>query len=247
MGGGLMGMLMKGGMGGMNRNPSAGQTQAAETIVDDYDLARWQRADGLDVAPTMVQTVRADWEKKKAEEQKKSPLKKFFSRFSCKKETKTVVSSEPEPRPTGGTVVTPEMKKASQRINPTAEREAVTQQAEVSRRQTERCEACGKNYLGLSFQTEIDGFFTANPINSAILAVDSLGMGALTLNQITIPQEKAQHEQPRFKQDILEQPLSDKEQTDSLQNTIAQRADTSYMNEFHKGREQQKYNVRIRS
>lgn len=184
MGGGLMGSLMKGVMGGMN-NQSVGRTQVAEPIIDDYDVARWQRADGLDAPSTMVQAVRADWDRKKAQEQKKSPLKRLFSRFSRKKETKAAVSSEPEPRPAGGTIVTPEMKKASQRINPTAEREPMVQNEEPPGCRNELCERDHKNYLGLSFQTELDGFFTANPVNSAVLAVDSLGMGALTLNQVT--------------------------------------------------------------
>lgn len=242
MGGGLMGMLMKGAMGGMNRNPSTGQTQVTETIVDDYDVARWQRADGLDVVPTMVQTVRADWDKKKAEEQKKSPLKKLLNKFSREKEPKTVISSEPEPRPSGGTIVTPEMKKASQRINPTAEREPTVQHKEPTGCRNAHCETEHKNYLGLSFQTELDGFFTANPVNSAFLAVDSLGMGALTLNQVTgVP------EFPEKPQDPADQPLTDdKDQASGFQNLIAQRTDTNYMSEFRKSREQQKYNVRIR-
>lgn len=241
MGGGLLGGLMKGAMGGMNRNPSAGQTQGAETIVDDYDVARWQRADGLDVVPTMVQTVRADWDKKKAEEQKKSPLKKLLNKFSRKKEPKIAISSEPEPRSAGGTIVTPEMKKASQRIKPAAEQEVTVQQAEPPRSRSQRCTTDRKNYLGLNFQTELDGFFTSNPVNSAILAVDSLGMGALTLNQITrVP------EFPEKPLDLADQPLQDKEQSSSFQNLIAQRTDTNYMNEFRKSREQQKYNVRIR-
>lgn len=243
MGGGLMGMLMKGTMGGMNRNPAAGQPQAAETIADDYDVARWQRADGLDVVPTMVQTVRADWDRKKSEEQKRSPLKKVLSKFSRKKEPKVPVSNEPEPRPAGGTIVMPEMKKASQRINPAAERESTVQRAEAPERQAEHRDIFCKNYLGLSFQTEIGGFFTVNPINSAILAVDSLGMGALALNQVAVtPETEALPEPPsvNVQQDFAER-------SDSMQNPIAQRTDTNYMNEFHKSREQQKYNIRIRN
>lgn len=242
MGGGLMGMLMK---GGMNGKPPAGQPQTTETIVDDYDLARWQRADGLDVVPTMVQTVRADWERKKAEEQKRSPLKKIFSRFSQKKKPETVSCSEPEPRPAGRTIMTPEMKKASQHIDPTSERESAVQQTEAPRCQTERCENGKKNYLGLSFQTEIDVFFTANPVNSAILAVDSLGMGALTLNQVTVTPEW-EADPALIKQDMEAELLPCNDETDSLRNVITQRTDTNYMNEFHKSREQQKYNVRIR-
>jgi regulator of protease activity HflC (stomatin/prohibitin superfamily) len=34
---------------------------------DVYDVSRWQRSDGLDAAPTMVQSVRADWERKNEE------------------------------------------------------------------------------------------------------------------------------------------------------------------------------------
>lgn len=239
-----MGMLMKGAMGGMNRNPAAGQTQAAEPVTDDYDVARWQRADGLDAAPTMVQAVRVDWEKRKAGEQKKSALKRFFSRFSRKKEIKAAVSEEPAPRPAGGTIVTPEMKKASQRIDPTAERDGTARRTELLEPRSERCDISGRNYLGLSFQTEIGGFFTANPVNSAILAVDSLGMGCLTLNQIGAMREtESLPEQPRAK---AAEPLESHEETGALQGPDMQRVGTSYMNEFHKSREQQKYNVRIR-
>ena len=230
MGGGLMGMLMKGAMGGMNRNPAAGQTQAAQNIVDDYDVARWQRADGLDVVPTMVQAVRADWDRKNSEKQERSPLKKLFRKFTRKKEAKTAIVSEPESRPAGGTIVAPEMKKASQMALPG--------------RQERRCNADGKNYLGLSFQSEIDGFFTANPVNSAILAVDSLGMGCLTLNQIGVMTEtESLPEQSRAK---AAEPLQGNEEPGALQGPDMQRAGTNYMNEFHKSREQQKYNVRIR-
>ena len=184
MGGGLMG-LMRGAMGGgMNRSPSGGQGQAAETIVDDYDVARWKRADGLDAAPTMVQAVRADWDQKRSEQQARSPLKRLLRKFSRKKEDKSAPVREPEPRPAGGTIVTPEMKKASQRIHPSAARPDPVRPA-----QPKPCPPCATNYLGLHFQTEIGGFFTENPINSAILAVDSLGMGALTLNQVVAAPE----------------------------------------------------------
>lgn len=244
MGGGLLGSLMKGAIGGMNRNFSEGQPQTADNIADVYDVTRWQRADGLDVVPTMVQTVRADWERKEAEKQARSPIKKLLSKFSRKKKSEPAVVSEPEPRQAGGTIIAPEMKKASQRINPAAERETVVQQEKVQKRQSKHY---GKNYLGLSFQTEIDDFFTANPVNSAILAVDSLGMGALTLNQVTVMPETSQViHQREVPQDIADQSASNDEQTGSLQNLITQRADVNYMNEFHKNREQQKYNVRIR-
>lgn len=250
MGGGLLGSLMRGAMGGMNRNPSEGQPQTTQSIVDDYDVARWQRADGLDVVPTMVQTVRADWDKKNSEKQERSPLKKLFRKFTGKKETKTTTAGEPEPRPAGGTVVAPEMKKASQRINPAAERDAAAQHIEQPRRRDVRRGLDGKNYLGLSFSSEIDGFFTANPVNSAILAVDSLGMGALTLNQVAAapPEPDASFESAQVNtgQEVAGRLPPDNEMG-GLQNSITQRTDTSYMNEFHKSREQQKYSVRIRN
>lgn len=141
--------------------------------------------------------------------------------------------------------MTPEMKKASQHIDPTTERENAVQQAEAPRCQTEHCENGKKNYLGLSFQTEIDGFFTANPVNSAILAVDSLGMGALTLNQVTVTPEW-EADPALIRQNMEAELLPCNDETDSLRNVITQRTDTNYMNEFHKSREQQKYNVRIR-
>lgn len=41
----------------------------------------------------------------------------------------------------------------------------------------------GRNPLGLSVCSGIDGFFSSNPINSCLLAGDSLSMGYLSLNQ----------------------------------------------------------------
>lgn len=241
MGGGLMGILMKGVTGGMNRDPSAVQPPAAEPVADDYDVSRWKRADGLD-APTMVQTVRADWDKRSAERQEGSPLKKLFGKLTRKKEAKASdAAAEPESRPAGGTVVTPEMKKTSQRINPSAEQEEAAQPAPL--RGSECAVRGGKNYLGLSFQTELGGFFTSNPVNSAILAVDTLGMGVLAFNQVVPAPEAEAAPEPRPAAEPAEIP--GQAPAGGLQNLIAQRADTNYMNEFHKSREMQKYNVRI--
>jgi hypothetical protein len=226
MGGGLMGLLMKGGMGA-----PPGQSQAAGGDV--YDVSRWQRSDGLDAAPTMVQSVRADWERKNEEQRERSVFKKL-RRIFHRKQTEPVKAAEPESRPAGGTVVTPEMKKASQRIHPSGGRETPTPQAHPPQTSAERGGNREKNYLGLSFQTEIDGFFTMNPMNSALLAVDRLGMGALTLNQVVRepgpepPDERTQATAP------------------SEEPEAAPHGDVGYMGAFRANREQQKYQVRIR-
>ncbi|MCD8128343.1 MAG: hypothetical protein LUD54_01990, partial [Oscillospiraceae bacterium] len=105
--GGLLGGLMRGGggMGGMNGGMGRSQTvQTTQTVTDEYDLTRWQRADGLDApGPSMVQTVRADWEKKQDAKNERSLLRRVKSRFSRKKAKGPAAAdaaAEP-PRPAG--------------------------------------------------------------------------------------------------------------------------------------------------
>ncbi|MCD8240762.1 MAG: hypothetical protein LUB58_05230, partial [Oscillospiraceae bacterium] len=184
--GGLLGGLMRGGggMGGMNGGMGRSQTvQTTQTVTDEYDLTRWQRADGLDApGPSMVQTVRADWEKKQDAKTQPPPprrAKRRFSRKTPKVPAAADAAGEP-PRPAGGTIVMPEMKKATQRINTGA---AAAPAPVAPPRAVRPAALRERNYLGLHCETGIEPFFTANPINSVLLAVDNLGLGALTLNQ----------------------------------------------------------------
>ncbi|MCD8343764.1 MAG: hypothetical protein LUC19_05185 [Oscillospiraceae bacterium] len=240
MGGGLMSLLRRGGgmgggmgMGGMGRNQNVQQTQQ----TDEYDVDRWQRADGLDAAaPTMVQTVRADWDGRAAAKQQRSPVRRLINKLTRKKD-EPAAAPQPDMRPVGGTVTTPEMKKATQRTR-AAEAESAVQPEPAA----PQLDYASPNYLGLSFHTELDGFMTANPINSAILAGDSLSMGMLTLNQAT-PVYAA--ETPRVQSAPAPENAPLAVSADGAQNIIAQRAELNYMNDFHRSREEQKYNVRI--
>ncbi|MCD8099416.1 MAG: hypothetical protein LUE06_02390 [Oscillospiraceae bacterium] len=238
MGGGLMSLLTRGmgggmGMGGMGRSQNVQQTQQ----TDEYDVDRWQRADGLDAAaPTMVQTVRADWDDRAAAKQQRSPVRRLINKLTRKKD-EPASAPQPDMRPSGGTVTTPEMKKATQRTR-AAEAEPTVQPEPAA----PRFDDASPNYLGLSFHTELDGFMTANPINSAILAGDSLSMGMLTLNQAT-PVYAA--ETPRVQSAPAPENAPTAVSAGGAQNIIAQRAELNYMNDFHRSREEQKYNVRI--
>ncbi|MCD7902812.1 MAG: hypothetical protein LUF91_03450 [Oscillospiraceae bacterium] len=268
--GGLLGGLMRGGggMGGMNGGMGRSQTvQTTQTVTDEYDLTRWQRADGLDApGPSMVQTVRADWEKKQDAKNERSLLRRVKSRFFRKKAKGPAAAdaaAEP-PRPAGGTIVMPEMKKATQRINTGA---AATPARVAPPRAGRTAALRERNYLGLHCETGIEPFFTANPINSVLLAVDSLGLGALTLNQTdpsawqttpagtdasaphafsaaasAAPTEPA----PAAAVPSAAAPPAPQPAGAARANLITQRAETSYMDAFHESREQQKYNVRIR-
>ena len=234
MGGGLMGSLMRGAMGGMNQNGT--RSEPAQSTSDVYDVDRWKRADGLDYSATMVQTVRNDWEQKKAAAAKpslKQKTKALLQRFSHKKVPKQEARNEQTALPVGGTVITPEMKKASHRINASAEEAgSPSNAAPVSQMEVVRRE----NYLGLQFQSELDHFFTENPLNSAILAVDQLGLGPLTLNQ------------------IAEKPVAPAQYSQSMdriaanapaQASASQRPEMNYMNELRESREQRKYDVHV--
>ncbi len=243
LGGGMPGM---GGMGGMGQSQTTA-TQTTTTTSNEYDVDRWQRADGLDAtSPTMVQTVRADWDAKKAEQEEKNPLKRLANKFKKKKASGKPTPSE-ERRPGGGTVVTPEMKKAlrthAEPDTPPPAAAAIAAEAIAP--------TAGRNYLGLDIPTSLDGFFTSNPLNSAYLAVDSLGLGMLALNQILPTAEPLPPVQaplpaaPAPTAPAAPQTAAPTPGPAPRQNLIAQRSDTRYMNEFHQSREQQKYQVRI--
>ncbi len=264
-GGGGMGGMGGGMMGGMNRNSQQNQqttqTTTAETS-DVYDVDRWKRADGMDdvESKTNVQQVRDAWDRQTEEKKKNSLLTKIKNRFSKKKEE--------EPPKRNGTITMPEAKKAQKRINngrddlpgeapdyipPATPVAAVPSAAAAAERRQ-------VNYLGLTCYSDLDGFFTANPVNSAILAVDSLSLGALTLNQVLTPIDA--NTVP-----ILTAPVPAAAPAGAApaggqaadapaeparpaaggagRNFITQRAGTDYMDAFHESREQRKYEVKI--
>ncbi|MCD8376119.1 MAG: hypothetical protein LUD69_04190, partial [Oscillospiraceae bacterium] len=192
-GGGMGGM--GGMMGGMNRNSQTQQTtqQTSTETSDVYDVDRWKRADGMDEVEnkTNVQQVRDAWDKQAEEKKKNSLLSRIKARFSKKKK-------EEEPPRRNGTITMPEAKKAQKRINngkddlPGEAPDYVPVPAPVLPPETAAMVAAQTaqkpvNYLGLTCYSDLDGFFTANPVNSAILAVDSLGLSSLTLNQVFTP------------------------------------------------------------
>ncbi|MCC8047648.1 MAG: hypothetical protein LIO52_00945, partial [Oscillospiraceae bacterium] len=179
MGGGGMGMGGMGGMGGMNRGQSAQQTEQTQT-ADEYDVDRWQRADGLDNT-SAIEQVRADWDK--YEQSKKARLPSIFKRRRTG-ENKTpheetaqpaAQPSRPAPKPKERAAAPSAPVPAP--IVPSA---APTQAAAVAAEDWHSC-------IGLSTPASIDGFFLQNPLNSTYLAVDTLALGSITLNQVVPP------------------------------------------------------------
>jgi hypothetical protein len=215
--GGLMGMVM--GRGG---GVSPGQTtQTTETSAAEiYDVTRWKQAETESPdAPTAVQAVRADWERKKQEKSRfslENKWKELKERFAPKKAAAPAAQEQEPSRQAVGTIQMPELKKASQRIKPdtpSAEVPTITQPVFA------KPEA---NYLGLITPAGIDGFFGENPTNSVLLAVDTLSMGGLALNQVAQPARVEETSKP-----------------------IESQGQTAYMDSFHEAREARKYDVRI--
>ncbi len=264
MGGGGPGGGMGGMMGGMNRNSQQNQqtTQTASAETSDvYDVDRWKRADGMDdvESKTNVQQVRDAWDRETEEKKKNSLLTKLKTRFQKKKK-------EEEPPRRNGTITMPEAKKAQKRINngrddlPGEAPDYVSPAAPVTAipRAVPAEERRPVNYLGLTCYSDLDGFFTANPVNSAILAVDSLALGALTLNQVLTPMDVGAAPSlsvptaaqpgavPAPSQAAgTSEPLARPAAGGAGRNFITQRAGTDYMDAFHESREQRKYEVKI--
>lgn len=262
--GGLLGGLMggrggMGGMGGMGGGMNSQQNQNTQqqgtvTVSDVYDVDRWKRADGMDSVEnkTNVQQVRDAWDREAEEKKKKSLLTKIKSIFRKKQpETPPVVN---------GTVTTPEMKKAQKRINNGKEPEQPIAAPVVT--VVPDWERLDKNYLGLFAHSDIDSFFTANPVNSAILAVDSLAFGSLTLNQVNVPSvtvvsvpapaSVTDSAPTGAAQEPAAIPAQGQPPVNPVpsavgpgRNLIAQRAGTDFMGAFHESREQRKYEVKI--
>ncbi len=238
MGGGIMGMLMSGTGGMMGGGPQNAPESSNAMQSDVYDVDRWKRADDVDAAPTTVQAVRSAWEREQAEREQRSlkyKLKTLLKKLSGKKESKG--EDRQEAQPAGGTVVMPEMKKASKRISSPGEQ--VEKERAVPIPEIYGNVKSEVNYLGLDVPTGIDDFFTENPLNSAILAVDSLSMGPLTLNQVKAGSGKVSPDQRA--EAVAAEPLREAGPADQK----GKPANTSYMDDFHANREQRKYQVRI--
>ncbi len=203
-GGGMGGMGGPGGgMGGMGRNNQNQQnTQETEDTSDVYDVDRWKRADGMDDGyqelsydrRTNVQQVRDAWDRDKKEKEGKGLGSRIKNIFSRDKEKENKKKKEEAPPPVNYTVTTPEMKKVQNRsTNPIANAEKAEKEAKAAETSPvapvvnpviQQRPEHAFNYLGLTFPSDIDTFFTSNPINSAILATDSLSLGPLTLDQV---------------------------------------------------------------
>lgn len=166
-----------GGMGGLLNSalhaPGSAAPEPSQS-ADVYDVDRWKRADGLDNT-TMVQTVRRDWE----QTQKQSPGQKIKAWFQ-RKPAKPATPEETPLEPVHGTVAMPDIKRTQRRIQTNVEQEPAPNQPV----QPQQSDPHAENYLGLDFPTALESFFTANPLNSAILAVDRLGFEPLSLNQV---------------------------------------------------------------
>lgn len=281
--GGMGGPGGMGGMGGMTRmaNPNgqnqanAGNMQMGE--ADVYDVDRWKRADGMDAPTSNVQMVRDAWDRKDAEKKEKSLLNKSKNKvgklLSKKKSSEEHETTIPETRPVGGTIHTAEMKKAERNLmteeeQKQADAEARKAAAALLQRQVMPAERKPYNYLGLQTPSQIESFFTSNPLNSVILAVDNLSMGVLSLNQVQAtagrdnlsPGEIAGR-QMMSRENTEESPVVGAAGADMGRNVnarslsgmqsgvkgnlIAQQAGTDYMNMVRENRENKKYDVHI--
>ncbi len=240
------GRMMGSGMSGMNgqnmSNPQAGQSGT----YDVYDVDRWKRADGMDATATNVEMVRDAWDRKEAEKKaakkEKSLLKRSKRKTTgifAKKERKAeeeAVAAEME-RPRTGTIHTSEMKKAEHNIesvemDPSAA--AVSDAAIPTSLQNDQYTFSKKyNYLGLETPSRIESFMTSNPLNSVILAVDSLSLGLLTQNQLKSREER-----------MLSYYSGDSEK---ISEVMPQEENgTTYMNMVRENRENKKYEVHVR-
>ncbi|MCC8123614.1 MAG: hypothetical protein LIO58_08740, partial [Oscillospiraceae bacterium] len=176
-------------------NNTAGTTDATtDAALTQYDVDRWKQAESTGAAvsadKTMVQQVREGWD------QRESSGKGLFGRTKKNniatrraEEAANADQTERDARPAGGTVNYMEQakrKKAQEEQEGTARR-----REPPPKRVMENCpiaQEFGKqNYLSLSIKTGIDSYFSSNPLNSALLAVDTLGMEGLTLNQVASP------------------------------------------------------------
>lgn len=215
--GGMMGGMGRSMMGGANGGQTA-QTQT-QTAADEYDVDRWQRADGLDNV-SAIEQVRADWDK--YEEKKKARLPSIFKRRNtgANKVPKTAEQTE-APAPQSA----PRRQERASAAAPTTAAAAPPPPVQTPDRipPTPAAEAGWKSCIGLSTPASIDGFFQTSPINSTFLAVDTLALGPMVFSQVMPPRR----EEP-------------------VQTPAAPQADEgSYMEGVRQGNEQRKYDVRI--
>ena len=248
MGGMMGGMPGMGGLGGMMGGMRSGMQQPQQTQQNTaaaeneiYDVDRWRRSDEQDLPaePTNVQLVRDAWEResqKKKQKSIKTVLKKLSSRKGKKKaekearkqtENKSASPFEWPEEKKQGTIVMPDMKASQKRITGTKNDAADNAPLPAIEIPYEH----GVNYLGLHAPAGIESFFTSSPLNSAILAGDSLSMGPLSLNQVSDGRNFAM---PGPEMRPVEMPAE-----------APAEGKTEYMDAFRESREGRKYEVRI--
>lgn len=247
--GGMGGMGGMGRMAGMNGQNQMNAGNMQPNGADLYDVDRWKRADGMDAPTSNVQMVRDAWDRKDAEKKEKSLLKKSRNKIGSllqkkKNSTEQETAEIPEARPAGGTIHTAEMKKAERNLMTEKEEKQANAQrqpepASMLKRQAESKDRKPYNYLGLQTPSSIEDFFTSNPLNSVILAVDSLSMGVLGMNQVRtsagwggFAPDKTAVSQAEFPDNAVRDPEMEPAKTD-------------YMNMVRENRENRKYDVHI--
>ncbi|MCD8192817.1 MAG: hypothetical protein LUD55_08515 [Oscillospiraceae bacterium] len=161
--------------------------------------------------------MRADWDK--YEQSKKARLPSIFKRRRTgENKTPHEETAQPAAQPSRPAPKPKERAAApsAPAPEPTVPSAVPTQAAAAAAEDWHSC-------IGLSTPASIDGFFLQNPLNSTYLAVDTLALGSITLNQVVRPRAP--------------QPQS--------QSRPAESEEGSYMAGVRQGNEQRKYDVHI--
>lgn len=158
----------------------------------------------------------------------------------------------------GNTIITPGMRKSLHHVPEISEEEESPSRSETdSLVQFKE----SRNLIGLRTGAGIDSFFGNSPLNSILLAVDSLSFGPLTVNQVRqqevsfnadsglFPREKTadSYAGPSSEGESVSDKIRPPGGSNMKINLITNRTGTHYMNSLREEREQRKYDVRVRN
>ena len=220
------------------------------------------------VTTPTIQAVKDDWEKKAGKESRKKEKRQDPEQYLNR--TRTLENDEiPSEQPKSGTIVTKQMKQSQRRIgnDTSGDMNAFTQStaplvgAGAAASDTAaasaasaacgdpcfkgisgRCDRCVRNYLGLSVQSDIEGFFTKDPLNSLILAADQLSLSPLALDT---PLSSLPLEMGSASSDLNRAPKQPRPDERAVDEVKAASKDQGYIQSIREARETEKYEVRI--
>lgn len=188
MGGGMGPM---GGMNGMGAALSQDTSRADAAAAEEYDVDRWKRADEQEQwnrqngtgEKSALEQVRQEWEKKN--EKKTSRLRRLLRKDGKKKEELPVGYTE---HGTLNVRSSPGRRSEEERRLQNLSETAADASEKTDREKSFSAGAGDENGAGrdgmIPHTREFRRFFTENPVNSVLLAYDSLSTGPLTLNQV---------------------------------------------------------------